>query len=333
MPLELSRRPRTHSAQIAVSAATELYWVLSYLQHHRPMPAASRHQVFETLSDRLIERVASFWDDGVHGYTELLVIADGTSTLASPRVEPLLNALAGKAHIPLAEDALRTESETDQAAFLKRLRALASRSSVRSRYASLLGAVWKAVGPAWVRDGRPMVNAAARDWSRRIAAGGDLDDILSQAHIYFHYPEMIARLPEKPVTLSPSYYATLGGHIVDLPSTIHLAASVGPVEAADAVREQARHLAPRLKILGDPTRLAILLILATENRTISDLTKRFAVSQPTISGHVKALREEGMVEAHKTGGRVYYRASMRALEDLVREASRALGIGDNHHPG
>lgn len=329
MPLELSRRPRTHSAQIAVSAATELYWVLSYLQHHRPLPAASRHQVFETLSDELIHQVATFWDDGVHGYTELLVIADGMSVLLSPQIEPLLEALAGKARIPLADGALLTESETDRAGFMKRLRSLASRAGVRSRYASMLSAVWKGVGPAWVKDGRPMDTAAARDWSRRIAAGGDLDDILSQAHIYFHYPEMIARLSDKPVVLSPSYYATFGGHIIDLPSVVHLAAAVGPLEAADAVREQAMHLAPRLKILGDPTRLAILLILASENRTISDLTKRFAVSQPTISGHVKALRDEGMVEAHKSGGRVYYRASMRALDELVREAGRALGVGDH----
>jgi len=71
---------------------------------------------------------------------------------------------------------------------------------------------------------------------------------------------------------------------------------------------QTIRLADRLKALGDPTRLAILDLLAqqTEPLCVCDITPRFAQNQPTISHHLRLLREAGLIESEKQGVWSYY---------------------------
>ena len=79
----------------------------------------------------------------------------------------------------------------------------------------------------------------------------------------------------------------------------------------------AERLAARFKALADPTRVAIVNRLAQAAETcVCDLTAVFDLSQPTISHHLKVLREAGLVEASRRGTWAYYR--------LVPEAVGAL---------
>src|ERR671926_1930241 len=73
--------------------------------------------------------------------------------------------------------------------------------------------------------------------------------------------------------------------------------------------EEARdQLAARFKALADPTRVAIVNRLAAAPEVcVCDLTASFDLSQPTISHHLKILREAGLVEASRRGTRAYYR--------------------------
>jgi ArsR family transcriptional regulator len=81
--------------------------------------------------------------------------------------------------------------------------------------------------------------------------------------------------------------------------------------------EHAADLAARFKALADPTRLAIVNRLAGAGEVcVCDLTDAFDLSQPTISHHLKLLREAGLVEASKRGTWAYYRLVPDALEGL-----------------
>ena len=78
-------------------------------------------------------------------------------------------------------------------------------------------------------------------------------------------------------------------------------------------------LADRLKALADPTRIGIVNRLAANPELcVCDLTSAFELSQPTISHHLKILRDAGLVESTRRGTWAYYR--------LVPDAVDALGF-------
>src|SRR3954453_610593 len=71
------------------------------------------------------------------------------------------------------------------------------------------------------------------------------------------------------------------------------------------------------KALADPTRVAIVNRLAmAEEVCVCALTAGFDLSQPTISHHLKMLREAGLVEAERRGTWGYYRLVPEAIEQL-----------------
>ena len=80
----------------------------------------------------------------------------------------------------------------------------------------------------------------------------------------------------------------------------------------------ADELAARFKALADPTRVAIVNRLAQVEQTcVCDLTAAFALSQPTISHHLKVLRDAGLVESSRRGTWAYYRVVPETLAALA----------------
>ena len=76
-------------------------------------------------------------------------------------------------------------------------------------------------------------------------------------------------------------------------------------------------LATRFKALADPTRVAIINSLsAAEEVCVCNLTETFDLSQPTISHHLKILREAGLVESSRRGTWSYYRLVPEAIAAL-----------------
>lgn len=85
----------------------------------------------------------------------------------------------------------------------------------------------------------------------------------------------------------------------------------------DLATPDAEHLAGLLKALADPIRLRLFVRLATspEEVCVCDLPD-LGVSQPTISHHLKKLREAGLVHSERRGTWVHYRAVDGALDQL-----------------
>jgi len=76
-------------------------------------------------------------------------------------------------------------------------------------------------------------------------------------------------------------------------------------------------LAARFKALADPTRVAIVNRLSVADEVcVCNLTQTFDLSQPTISHHLKVLREAGLVEASRRGTWAYYRLVPEAIAAL-----------------
>ena len=81
--------------------------------------------------------------------------------------------------------------------------------------------------------------------------------------------------------------------------------------------EERNALALRFKALADPTRVGIVNRLAVADEVcVCDLTAAFALSQPTISHHLRVLRQAGLVEARSRGTWAYYRLVPEAIGSL-----------------
>lgn len=80
-----------------------------------------------------------------------------------------------------------------------------------------------------------------------------------------------------------------------------------------------RIMAQMYKALGDPTRLQIIAKLSEHReRCVSDLVREFTLSQPTISTHLKVLREEGYLSERRDGKNTFYSLNVFSLNPDIR---------------
>jgi ArsR family transcriptional regulator len=101
--------------------------------------------------------------------------------------------------------------------------------------------------------------------------------------------------------------------------TLRPAESV-PVTRGALDAAQATVFAPMFKALGDPVRLRLLSMIASAGGgevCVCDLTGAFALTGPTISHHLKVLREAGLVDSDRRGTWVYYRLIPAGLAVLA----------------
>ncbi len=112
------------------------------------------------------------------------------------------------------------------------------------------------------------------------------------------------------------------------PATLDLL-PMAPADAAECsvplVREPisetaAASLAQVFKALGGPVRLRLLSLIGAHQGggvCVCDLTTAFDLTQPTISHHLKVLREAGIITSERRGTWVYYRLVPAALERMA----------------
>ncbi|MGH3884005.1 MAG: metalloregulator ArsR/SmtB family transcription factor [Pseudonocardiaceae bacterium] len=92
--------------------------------------------------------------------------------------------------------------------------------------------------------------------------------------------------------------------------------------------EEAAELARVFKAIADPVRLRLLSLIASHaggEACVCDLTGAFALTGPTISHHLKVLREAGLVGSERRGTWIFYRVQPDLLAQLsavlVRDAA------------
>ena len=92
-------------------------------------------------------------------------------------------------------------------------------------------------------------------------------------------------------------------------------------------------LAGLFRILSDPTRLRILMLLADGERNVSDLCRKLGAPQPTVSHHLGLLRMGELVTTRRSGKEIFY--SLRSIErdksgraiETILDGSKGVRLG------
>ena len=313
--VETQNRPGT-VAVIGPSLALDLSWASHSVWSPR---LRVQHPMLGALADEhpeLIRSLQQFWGDGPDCFPELQVLAHTAGALEETDFDRLFGALgAARAHVP--EDlALRSEPEGDRLAILSRLAQLRDDDRRWESFSELFSALYGPLDTWWRSEGIPAVEQAVVSARRELDRGAEWTRMVSTGCTM-----MQGRLPEivergEPVVLALCAFFGKGLYI-DLPGCqlIGLGAGLGELGA----RARTGDLARRIRVLADPTRLAILDHLRTGPRSVGDIALDFDLAQPTVSAHVKQLRQAGLVTATRRGSRLELAVNSEALQALAGE--------------
>ena len=114
--------------------------------------------------------------------------------------------------------------------------------------------------------------------------------------------------------------------LLDRPKPIPVASCCPPAVAPDVTEAEAAIYAGWFKAIADPTRIRILNLLARSGDAVCvcDIVDHFPLGQPTISHHLKILRDVQFVVAERRGTFMHYRVNRACLAEFPEAARRIL---------
>ncbi|HLZ94992.1 MAG TPA: metalloregulator ArsR/SmtB family transcription factor [Candidatus Dormibacteraeota bacterium] len=324
MPM-ISDGSRAGAIEVRPSAALELMWVFHDCEagHSLEGPLSS----LEGLRTERGQEFREFWDDGVRGFTELVVLAQRSGTLFDLDLERFFAELDQAALSDQPSPSLLSETPFERRALEARLRRLRTEAGVRADYKQLLRDAWDHVLPEWEALGRPAVVKAATDWRSRLDRGDSFRSLLERPRIWPGRPEIEdladGAAAEGRLVMSPGWFYGVV-HLVELDGTVLLGRRLRTSDEAVARQQISQAVAAKMRALADPTRLAILLWLASHPSSITEVARQFKLSQPTVSAHVQLLRESDLIEEKQTGRSSTLTVTERRVKDLLSVVEEAL---------
>ncbi len=316
------------SVAVGPSYLLELSWALhaahkDYLRVRHPDLGALYAQ-----RTGLQDRVLGFWDDGLICFTELQSLAHLSDGLRLTEPDEALAAVERELGKPHRELIMPSETAQDAAAANARLTRLSDDARLRRRFMSLITEVSEHLGDTWHDQRLPSVRATSQVIADRLADGGRWIDIVLETSsccetFKAHRGQLVANVDAgSPLFLGVCAYF---GSALYLNFDGPLVVGVGVEREDQAARSRTEELARQLKVLADPTRLAILDYVAPAPRSVTDIARAFQLAQPTVSNHVKSLRGAGLVTAERRGGRLEVQADRRSLANLVERLGVVVG--------
>jgi DNA-binding transcriptional ArsR family regulator len=83
-----------------------------------------------------------------------------------------------------------------------------------------------------------------------------------------------------------------------------------------AVMARAATTSDAFNAVAEPRRRDILDYLAASERPVSDIVEALAIAQPSVSKHLRVLRDVGLVDMRRAGRQVFYRTNVQAIRPL-----------------
>ena len=323
MPTLTEDQPAT--IRVAPSAVLELMWVLHFIQ------SGHKHEgdyaVLDPLRERFGAELTRLRADRLIQYsTEVVVLAHASGTLLDVDLRRFFARVEGAMTDFTELPSLRSEKPGERRIVRERLERLRQDRDVRRSYLELLHTVWRDVEPLWEGEGRGAVVAEAGRWQRAIdEEGAGFRDVLGLARLWPSRPDIDemadAAATDNRLVLNPCWF---GGkvHMFELEGTVYVGRGIRHGEST--YRKVAAEVSGNIKALADPTRLSILLRLAREPSSVTELARQLHLSQPTVSAHVQVLREAGLLDERAVGRSAELSANQEGLRRLFARSEDAL---------
>ena len=343
--LSTQNAPATPSVLATPSLASDLAWLLltaaspsvrtQYLEQVdiEPPPASMCGAAAMAFDERpdLAERVRTFWDDtdDETSFTEMHILAHYAGALHATDPDVLWAALERAVPtVPLDLD-MPSESDEELALFSDRFRRLQESPGLLRSYLDLLAEVWAPVNDMW-QQWLPAMEQAGRHFVSQYERRTSLDVLITPGCDIFRerLPRIVSDIEGgKPVAFVPCLF--FGSSLyLDFPDLVVV--GIGVRAGDEQARARTESVARRLKAVADPTRLAILHSLAAAPSSVGELATLFRLAQPTVSMHVKVLRQSGLVHSERQGGRLRLQRRPRCGRGAPRRPARGGAAG--HRP-
>jgi DNA-binding transcriptional ArsR family regulator len=270
------------------------------------------------------------WGDGLPGCPELIPLAHLADCLLDDGIERFFLSLNRGGFRSPSQVELLTEPAADRRAIVKRLGRLGRDAALRSQYLGLLERVWRAAEAAWVATGRRVALDACQIWKSRLKSGVPIDTLVPPRHPLTRadelgYDDLFIERSE--YVVSPLYFCMSGGHLVDVGAFVHIGVPASDLLPVRKVRDAA-FVAYRLRVLSEASRVHILIQLLSAPAGVMEIARALRLSQPTVSGHLKVLREAGLAQPRRMGTRTVFVASRKRVERLLEDARATIARWD-----
>ena len=180
----------------------------------------------------------------------------------------------------------------------------------------------------WARQGRGEAESAANAVREGLEAHGDVLRALP-AHHFAQFESVAEKLRSAAdrgrLWLVPLALAAGGGFHLETDGATAVGFGLRSEHAYARTERQVAEAATFARAVADPTRLHLLTMVIRYPEgamTLGDLARQLGVRQPTVSGHLKQLREAGLITTERKGNRTVPRVdrgALRAAVDLLDE--------------
>jgi len=306
------------------SLALDLSWALHAVW--KPPLQAARPVLGKLFGERpeLAQAVRGLWDDELGCMAELQILAIWAEALEVTDLDTLLPMLLAAIDTVPLDLALESEAERDREIIMSRLAALRGSPRLRRRWGDLLAQVWAGLDEEWRTSSVPLIERAVLEARGQLDRGTEWLQLIGTKCETFkdHLPQILERhRAGRPVLMAPCAFFGRALYI-EMPSCILIGLGTSGVDSV--ARARTADVARRLRVLADPTRLAILDHLADGARSVGEIAYSFSLAQPTVSTHVKHLRQAGLVSAERHGTRVEVSLNRDAVQALAGELGTLL---------
>ncbi len=214
---------------------------------------------------------------------------------------------------------------------LERLQLLKNKRK-NQNFVRLLKELWAWLEPKWDGEGASLAGAASQAFLEKFK---DNHDVLAAlpAHHFVQFEasaQTIRKAFERgSVVVIPLFFATSGGICLEIAGQQFIGYGIQTENVHQQLALEVGVAAGRVKALADPTRLMLLTLLARYDNfemSVSDFANQLGVSQPTVSGHIKLLREAGFVTLEKKGNKSLYQVDQAAIQAVFEEVKAFVAV-------
>ncbi len=323
---------------IGPSAVSELAWLVDLLVQTAGYAEPALDELDRSLLPGIAaartevrQRLDLLWGDSLAGCPEMLVAAAHAGCLEDTTPRRFLGWLSTlPSDVPRRRTDLLSEPSAARRLIRARLHRLGSDVKLRRGYRDVLSEVWSLASPGWQSRGRAAAERAAAEWRRRLTGSftpAAIAGLMPPRHpLSTADTEAVRALlaRRRRFGLAPVYFCLSGGHAVDTGDQIHIGVPASALEGIRRARD-ASFVADRLRLLSEPTRVRILIQVLAKPMGVMELSRALRISQPTVSGHVRALVQAGLLRPQRRGGRTVLAGSPRQVDRLIEDARATLG--------